>query len=164
MNNQRVLALAPSSKGFGFAVLEGPERLVYYGTKEGQGDKNSPCLNKIADLIEYYQPEVIVLENPNDKACRRCLRVQELLQNIVKLASSKSIRARTFSRSQIKEVFSLSDTFTKHQIAHILAEQFPELALRLPPLRKPWMGEDKRMSIFEAGAIALSFYFSETAS
>jgi Holliday junction resolvasome RuvABC endonuclease subunit len=154
LNNQRVLAIDPYTQGFGFALLEGA--LLDWGLKEAKGDKNSVCLKKITDLIEYYQPDVIVLENPTGEGSRRYLRVQELIQEIVKLASSKRIKSQSFSRSQIKKAFSTSGAFTKYQIANTIAEQFPELASRLPRVRKPWMSEDQRMSIFDAVALALT--------
>jgi hypothetical protein len=47
---------------------------------------------------------------------------------------------------------------TKHQIAVVIAGKFPELAPRLPPVRKPWMTEDARMAIFDAVALALAHY------
>ena len=37
----RILAIAPSSRGFGFAVLEGQEKLVDWGVKSIKGDKNT---------------------------------------------------------------------------------------------------------------------------
>ena len=47
----------------------------------------------------------------------------------------------------------------KQEIAIAIAERFPELAPRLPRSRKPWMSEDYRMSIFDAVALALTFFF-----
>jgi hypothetical protein len=42
-----------------------------------------------------------------------------------------------------------------------IAKRFPELALRLPRFRKPWMSEDYRMSIFDAAGFALAFYSAQ---
>lgn len=160
LNNQRVLAIDPCTQGFGFAVLEGTDQLIDWGVKEAKSDKNNVCLKKIAGLIEYYQPDVIVLENPIGKGSRRCLRVQDLIQEIIKLASRKKIKSRSFSRSQIKKAFSSSGAFTKYQIACAIVEQFPELSPYTPKERKPWMSEDQRMNIFDAVAQALtSFHF-----
>jgi len=48
--NSRVLAIAPSSKGFGFAVLEG-QVLVDWGVRSvGKGDKNAQCVRKVEKL------------------------------------------------------------------------------------------------------------------
>ena len=52
-----------------------------------------------------------------------------------------------------------SDATMKQEIAIAIAEHFPELAPRLPRSRKPWMSEDYRMSIFDAVALALTFFF-----
>lgn len=46
-------------------------------------------------------------------------------------------------------------TANKHDIAVAIADRFPELAPRLPRVRKPWMSEDYRMSIFDAVGLAL---------
>jgi hypothetical protein len=48
---------------------------------------------------------------------------------------------------------------TKHALAETLAAKFPvELALRLPPKRRPWMSEDPRMDIFDAVGLAAVFW------
>ena len=156
-NNQRVLAIDPYPRGFGFAVLESRERLIDYGVKKVRGDKNSACLKRITDLIKRYQPDVIVFGSLTSNGSCRTLRVQELIQEILKLALDKRIKARSISRLQIRKTFSPLGAFTKHQIANSIAKQLPELAFRLPPPRKPWMGEDERMSIFDALALALTF-------
>ena len=163
MNSQRVLAIAPCAQGFGFAVLEGPKRLIDYGVKEVRGDKNSGCLKKVIALIRHYQPNVIVLEDPLGKGSQRCLRIQILLREIVEVALSKNVESRSFSRSEIRKAFSKRGIFTKHQLASSIAKQFPELALRLPPVRKPWMSEDERMSIFDAVGMAFTFLLNQNA-
>src|SRR5215212_7417023 len=146
VHNRRVLAIDPTTKGFGFAVLERQQELIGYGVKTVIGDKNSASLKKIAELLEYYQPEVMVLENPTGKGSRRCLRVQQLIEGTVKLAASKRIKSRRFSRAQMRQVFASLGAATKYQIAVEITKRFPELELRLPPIRKPWMSEDERMS------------------
>ena len=155
VHNQRVLAIDPTSRGFGFAVLERSE-LIDYGIREAKGNKNSTCLKKIADLIELYQPWIIVLENPTAKGSRRCLRVQELIGEIKVLASAKKVKARSISRLQVKKTFALFGAVTKYQIAVEIAKRFPELEARLPWVRKPWMSEDERMSIFDAAALSMT--------
>ena len=42
-----VLAIDPSTRGFGFAVLEGPNRLIDWGVKETKVDKNKRSLKVI---------------------------------------------------------------------------------------------------------------------
>lgn len=153
----RILALAPSTRGFGFAVFEGQETLADWGVKSVQGDKNRCCLEKIGELIVHYQPEVLVLEDHSGKDSRRSVRIQTLGRGIVALAVRLNVRVVVLSREQIRQVFFPDGEGTKHTLAEILARRFPEeLGLRLPPKRKPWKSEDSRMDIFDAVTLAVA--------
>src|SRR5215468_8987466 len=157
-SDPRVLAIDPSTRGFGFAILEGPNRLIDWGVKETKTDKRKRSLKLIADLIEQYQPSVLVVEDYTRKGSRRCRRVRELIKDISKLAVQRKIKVRNFSRLKVKQAFSESGTSNKYEIAIAIAKRFPELASRLPRFRKPWMSEDYRMSIFDAVALAITFF------
>jgi Holliday junction resolvasome RuvABC endonuclease subunit len=154
----RVLAIDPSTRGFGFAVLEGPNRLVDWGVKETKKNKNTRTLTLIEDLIDRYQPNVVVVEDYAGKGSRRCRRIQNLISDISKLALKRKIRARSVSRLKVKQAFSESGASNKYEIAKAIAGRFPELAPRLPRFRKPWMSEDYRMSIFDAAALGVTFF------
>ena len=152
-----VLAVDPSTRGFGFAVLEGPNRLIDWGVKETKTDKNRMTLKLATDLIERYQPSVIVVEDYAGKGSRRCRRIERLINDITMLASKRQIKVRSFSRAKVKQTFSESGAINKYEIASAIAKRFPELAPRLPRFRKLWMSEDYRMSIFDAVAFGLTF-------
>lgn len=154
----RVLAIDPSIRGFGFAVLEGPKRLIDWGVKSARQNKNAVSLAKVADLIRYYKPDVIVLENCERTGSHRCKRVQGLITAVIKLGAELKIRTRRFSPSQVRQAFADCGARTKHEIARAIADCLSELASRLPPLRRPWMSEDYRMNIFDAVSLALTFY------
>jgi Holliday junction resolvasome RuvABC endonuclease subunit len=153
----RVLAIDPSTRGFGFAVLEGPNQLIDWGVKETKKNKNARSLKLIAGLIDRYQPSVVVVEDYTEKGSRRCRRIQELINDISKLAAKRKIRVRSFSRVKVKQAFSQSGAPNKYDIAVAITKRFAELAPRLPRFRKPWMSEDYRMSIFDAVALGLTF-------
>jgi Holliday junction resolvasome RuvABC endonuclease subunit len=154
-----VLAIDPSTRGFGFAVLEGPNRLIDWGVKETKKNKNTRTLKLIEDLIDRYQPNVIVVEDYAGKGSRRCRRIQALINDISKLAAKRKIKVRSFSRVKVKQAFFESGAVNKYEIASAIAKRFPELAPRLPRYRKPWMSEDYRMSIFDAVALAVTVFF-----
>jgi Holliday junction resolvasome RuvABC endonuclease subunit len=155
-----VLAIDPSTRGFGFALLEGPNRLIDWGVKETKKNKTARTLKLIDDLIDVYLPSVIVVEDYAGKGSRRCRRIQGLINDISKLASKKKVRVKSFARLKVMQAFSESGASTKHEIAVAIAKRFPELEPRLPRFRKPWMSEDYRMSIFDAAAFGLtSFHF-----
>ena len=152
----RILAIAPSSRGFGFAVLEGQETLVDWGVKSIKGDKNTGTIAKVEEMIVHYQPDVIVLEDHSTKHSRRSARIQALSRRIIAFAKGRNVAVTVFSREQVRRVFFADGQGTKHALAEILAARFPEeLGCRLPPKRRPWMSEDYRMDIFDAVALAL---------
>lgn len=155
----RVLAIDPTTNGFGFAVMEGPERLIDWGVKHAGGDdKNGRCLELTSKAIAHYSPDLIVIEDYRNKGSRRCERVRSLLEEINNRASGSLVRVHRITRSDVRKAFAASAASTKHQIAKAIAERLPELGRRLPPYRHPWMPEDYRMSIFDAVALALTFY------
>jgi hypothetical protein len=50
-------------------------------------------------------------------------------------------------------------TVTKYEIMTAIVEQLPELTLWRPPVRKPRMSENSRASIFDAAALALTYFY-----
>ncbi|MHB8522093.1 MAG: RuvC family protein [Limisphaerales bacterium] len=155
----RVLAIDPTTKGFAFAVLEGPDRLVDWGTKTttARGHKQAECLSRIRLLLELYQPSVVVLEHCAVPSSRRCPRVKWLIERIRTVAKNSGVKARLVSRAQVRRMF--APARTKHEIAVAIAQRFPELAsiLPRPRTRKTIDCEDGRMNIFDALALGLAF-------
>jgi hypothetical protein len=159
----RILAITPSTRGFGFALLEGPDTLVDWGVKTVKGDKNAQSLAKVEEMIAHYQPGVLVLEDTSSKPFRRSGRIRTLGKRLITLAATRKVSVALFSREQVRRVFFADGRGTKHALAEILAQKFPEeLGSRLPPKRRPWMSEDYRMGIFDAVALVLVFRLKKT--
>lgn len=154
-NNSRVLAIAPAHRGFGYAVMERREMLVDWGVKEVR-DKKACYEDKISELINLYQPDVIVTEDALNEASRRCDRIRGLMKIIANLAFEKKIEFCKVSKEDVNKFYANLKVATKHQMAEKIAFQFPELDPHLPPKRMPWMSEDNRMSIFHALTLSLS--------
>ena len=154
----RVLGIAASWQGIGFAVMESENTLVDWGSKRAKGDKNARCLSHVGNLITHYEPSVIALETTRLEGSQRRLRVQALIQEIVSMAEDEKIKVKRFSRKQLSAGFLSNDKGTKYDVALHLAARFPEeLGFRLPPKRKFTMNEDCRMDMFDA--VALSQHF-----
>jgi Holliday junction resolvasome RuvABC endonuclease subunit len=83
-----MLAIDPATRGFGFAVLEGPNRLIDWGVKETKTDKKRRTLKLIAELIDWYRPGIIVLEDISAQQSRRCNRVESLIEAITNTVKS----------------------------------------------------------------------------
>jgi Holliday junction resolvasome RuvABC endonuclease subunit len=165
MNTKRgenlVLSLYPTSRGFAFVLLEGPESPVDWGVKDVKGrKKNSDTLDTIQKLFEQYEPEVVVIENTNEKGSRRSARIRRLYRSIEHLATSRSAEVYRYSRRDTRATFALVGAVTKYEIAKAIAQQIPAFAHRLPRLRKLWMSEDPRQSLFDAIALAQTHHAS----
>lgn len=153
----RILAIAPSTKGFGFAVLEGGAKLVDWGVKSASGNKNVQSLAKVEELLAHYQPTVLVLENPAAPDTHRSSRIRMLTARLVVLAERREVKVKLLTRTRVRQAFFADGEGTKQAVAQILAKRFPEeLGSRLPPKRRPWMSQDYRMDIFDAVALALA--------
>jgi hypothetical protein len=158
LKHYRILAVAPSTRGFGFAVLEGREALVDWGVKSVDGDKNARSLERLEALVACYLPEIIIMEDHSAKGSRRSPRIRELGRQIIAAASKRKIRVALFSQQAVRRTFFADGEGTKHALAEILAKRFPEeLDSRLPRKRRPWDSEAHSMDIFEAVALVLVF-------
>src|ERR1035437_3813753 len=149
----RILAITPSTKGFGYAVLEGHKTLVDWGVRSVEGDKNAGSVKKVEEMIAHYNPQVMVLEDTGIKGSRRSARIQALTKRLIAVTERRTIKVALFSQKKIRRVFLGDDSRTKHALAEIIAERFPEeLGFRLPPKRRAWMSEDSRIDVFDAVA------------
>jgi len=156
-----VLAIYPNTRGFAFVVFEGPLAPVDWGVKEVRGRQKSPlCLLRIAALLDQYRPDVLVLQDTSPTGTRRVRRLRELNASIGEIAEDQGVSVHTYSRAQVCEAFAAFGITTKHGIAEAIAKHVPAFERYLPPPRKPWMSEDARMSLFDAAALALTFFQS----
>ena len=168
MNHKRpgdelVLAIFPSTRGFGYAVLEGPTSLLDWGVKGARGGrKNTQSLQRARDLLRFYRPDVLVLEDYEGRSSRRATRIQKLIDAMNALAAKDGVATVSFSRAEVRACFSSAGVATKRHIAQAIVREFPELEPRLPPVRKIWMSEDVRMNIFDAAALAMTFFDTQS--
>jgi len=59
----RILAIAPTTHGVGFAVLE--ETLIDWGVRTIEGDKNKQSVAKVKKMITDYQPRGVRQNSSN---------------------------------------------------------------------------------------------------
>ena len=155
----RILAVAPLSRGLGYAVMEGPDKLVACGNKAILRDKNAKALTWVNRFIQFYQPDVLVLPNVTAADTRRATRIKTLHRKIAAWAGKLQLKLRLVSVTQVRTHLLGAPKGTKFVVARKLAEKFPtELETRLPPKRRPWMSEHPRMDIFDAVGMAVAFW------
>ena len=147
---KRILAIDPTTEGLAYAVIEdSPLHLIDWGIKNC-GRKKAAALRSATEMIERWQPNVLVMEDYEASSSRRHRRVQRLIQNLIELAGRHRLRVHTFSRIDIRRRFGVK---TKDDVAATIAGIFPELLPKLPPRRDFSASEDYRMAIFDAVAM-----------
>ena len=171
-----ILAVYPSTHGFGYGIVQGSSLslvdarlflleastwLTKYTNKYGS-DKNAKCLAKVSSLMDFYNPDIVVVENYHGKASRRYDRIQRLIDSIVRKAEQRKMRVRRYSRAQIRHYFKRFNAFSKYEIAEVIAARMPELQDRLPARkRKIWLPEDYRIGMFDAMSLIWTLFYSE---
>lgn len=157
-NDERMLAIDPTHRGFAYVVFEGPNQLVDWGLTHVSGRKNPASLRRATELIRLWDPEVIVLEEYTAPGSRRRGRTSDLIRRVHELALEAGIKAVLIPPRTVKAAFANEDATTKEEIARVIAERYPvELGRKLPPHRKIWMSEDLRINLFDAAALALGY-------
>ena len=113
-----LLAIYPTTRGFGFVVFEG-QRTIDWGVKDVRGDKNRKSLAKIEELMVWYRPQVLVLENAHGPRSRRVERIRQLHLQVVELAKRRNIPVRQFTRSDIRAAFARRNASTKYTVSSL---------------------------------------------
>jgi hypothetical protein len=152
----RVLAIAPSARGFGYCAMQG-QVILECGCKGAKGNKNLHSMAKIKRLMKQFLPGALVLPDINAKGCRRVPRIKALHAKIIRLAGVEKYRVALISGKKLRSSLLGNAIGTKHEMAEMLVKQFPELTPKLPPKRRAWDSEDYRMDMFDAVALAVVF-------
>lgn len=152
-----IIAIAPTSRGFGFAVFAAPTWVLDWGVKETRRDKNTLATAKIGAMIHDIKPAAVVIENWVHASCRRSERVRTLLWDIAVLTSKSGAAAMVYSRQHVRQALGAAGK-SKDTIAAAIASQLPALRPMLPPKRRIWQSEHHSMAIFEAAALAMTHY------
>lgn len=159
----RVLAIDPTSRGFGFIVLEGPGKVVDWGVRSGRQtsiEREQQLLTRVADLLSRYRPRTLILEDMHSQGNRRGGRVRLLIESTANMGLWQGITVRRVAVLKVRKTFLAFGAQTKHEMACVIAMQLPEIAAWLPPPRKLWTGEDYRMAVFDAAALALTYFYT----
>jgi hypothetical protein len=155
----RILAIAPTSRGFGYAVMEGSNRLLAHGNKTILRNRNPRALVWVNKFIHLYRPGILLLPDVNAADTHRAKRIKTLHQQIGALVRRHQLKLKLITATSVRERLAGNAKGTKQAMAEALAARFPEeLKSRLPPKRRPWMSEDPRMDMFDAVGLAAVFW------
>jgi hypothetical protein len=147
----RILGIASTSRGFAFAVTEGPRRLVASGLRMAP-PAGPEMVRKLAALVRNSRPLFVACEKPGRVKRERG---RAFLAAALELCEELGVLVLETTRSHVGCLVETTDTPSKREIAEAVIEIFPELKTTLPAKREAWMGEDDRIEIFLAVAAAI---------
>ena len=145
----RIIGIASTTKGFAYAVTEGSKRLVSWGLLRMPSRRVPEALD---DLFSRMRPLFVSFDGvaANKKRIRGRLFKHFLATTCT---SRKLMLLSTECRHAVDA--GRKGPLTKWDIASSLAQEFRELAHKLPEKRREWQSEDDRMGIFMALATAV---------
>jgi hypothetical protein len=151
-----ILSIYSNRHGFGFVVFEGHLAPVDWGIAWVRGRrKNRECVRRISALLGRHNPAALVIRQISERMPRR---IRDLNEGIAALAETQGISVFAYSRMQVRECFGYLGAPTKQYIAEVIAKHIPAFERHLPPARRAWDAEDPRMGLFDAAAVALTFF------
>lgn len=157
-----MLAIYPTGRGFAYALFEGSLSPVDWGiARRGGMRRNERCLRLIAALFLRYAPDVLILQDTSSAGTLRSKRIRNLNSAISEMAERHGIPVHCYSRARVRLAFNHLKSPSKHAIAESIAKHIPAFERYVPGPRKRHVPEDTRMSLFDAVALALTFFRSE---
>jgi hypothetical protein len=154
--DERIIAVDLRGRSFGFAVFEGPSRLLDWGVRSFRCGVNAvkiPASEKFAALLDDYVPDVVVLR---DRGTDGNAKRREMRESVLGEAAKRRIPVRLLSRRAVKDAF-VGANRNKYTIGASIAERLPELASTLPTAHKIWMSEEYQLSVFDAAAVGIAY-------
>lgn len=156
-----VLTIYINSRGFAFVLFEGYLSPFDWGVHESRGPrKRNGCLLHITRLFDRHAPDVLIIQDTSEQGTVRARWIGKLNASIAALAIDRDVLVFSYSRDQVRSAFASSGCPNKQALAELLAKHIPAFEQYVPPPRKPWMSEDRRMGLFDAAALAITFFRS----
>ncbi|MBS3915824.1 MAG: hypothetical protein KG003_15115 [Bacteroidetes bacterium] len=156
------LVLYPNTFGVGYVICENAQSIIDYGLKKVRPLTVQKYVDKIRWLYEFSKPDVVILRDYRNDDYKVSKRTQKVLNELQSLAGALNLNVYSYSRLQIKDVFSEFKASTKYEIAKQLTTWYPQLRSKMPSYRKSYMAESYHMGVFDAFALAIvHFYLTE---
>ena len=160
----RVLAVHPTTRGFGWIVFESPMLPVTWGTASASAKRNARLIRRFARILRRNDPDVLVMEDFASGVTKRGERTQQLCDEIAAAAQSSGLAVAVYPRFVIQAALGVHKAATRREVAEIIAERIEALRPRLPKERKPWMPEMHTQSLFDAAAVATAHFSANSRS
>jgi len=158
----RVIAIDLRHRRCGFAVFEGPSRILDCGTFALPGGELDHSDSRFREFLRLVEPAIAVLKKERWDFMNANPEIIPVLKFLSKRLKTNGISIRLLKQNSVDTTFAKIGCTTKAEISAALARVFPELVWRIPPERKPWQSEHSRQSVFDAIALGLAYWENET--
>ena len=145
LDRRCILAIEPTSRGLAFVLFEGGV-VMDWGTRR---DNQRP-IEVAHRLFTHFKADLLVVEDPDARGCKRRNRVRRLLRDLAKSARLRSIATLLVSRDEVRKAWLRAGATEKHAVAAAIGRMFPEVEYLVPPPRKTYASEYARGEIFDA--------------
>ncbi len=156
MNDDRIISIYPNTVGFGYVILSHKGEILDYGVVTVQPPENNKCLIRISQIIAYYEPKILIIEDPIKS--NKARRIKKLIIKLCDLTKNK-MTVYQYSKRQIRDTFEVFGAKHKFEISRKISEMYPELKTKLPEKRKLWEPENYYQGIFDAMSLVFTHLY-----
>lgn len=147
----RIIGLAATTRGFSFAVAEGPENLVDWGGYKISSQER--LLDRLDEVVRRARPLFVACEVARN--CRRSERGRQFNEALKAVCTRHGLMILCVERKRVGRSKRNGDA-TNYEIAVAVAERFPVLARRLPNRPRLWENVNERLGVFLAAGAAVA--------
>ena len=166
-NTERIMAIDLRRSRFAYAVLDGSNTVLEWGSGEiwADGKKRGDFKNtRLRSALRVSSPATVVVRKSQYRGSLDSSLKDRLLRQIKREAEGYSIPVVMISQAEIRMAFHLPKRSSKYKIAAVIAQRVPELRVKLPAERRAWEPELHSMIIFDAIAAGLAYLEPEGVS
>jgi hypothetical protein len=153
-----VFAVHATAFGFGWVLFEGPRSPLDWGIVSARIKREGKLFARFERILNRYEPSVLVMEAFEGREAQRSDRIQTIYRELTHRAQLRDMHTPVYGRDVVSAFFGKDGIANRYDIAREVIERIPALAPRIPRTRKAWDSEDPRQSLFDAAALALTYF------
>jgi len=153
---EKTISIYANLVGFGFVIINSSGEIVDFGVVSYRSVQNEKCFRKVKEIIVYYHPETLILEDYQDS--HKSDRVKKLI-DMISGYNNNNTKIYKYRREQIRQTFEIFGARNKFEISRRISEIYPQLKSKLPEKRRMWEPENYYQGIFDAMSLYLTHQY-----
>ena len=156
--SKRLMAVYPTTKGFGYLIIEDSQNIVNWGVVNHKHD--GFLTKKFLNSVKKYGVDVLITEHFGKDSQRKFKAINRTMM-FRRLARTHKLSVTSFSKEKVDVVFGSFGAYTKESRACVVASQISPLKKWCPPKRKAWQPEHHRMAVFDCAVLSLVYLYMD---